>query len=190
MFRERLPSWELHRSNFRGRSQDSEEAMEQQQSETDSVATAITEMGVTIREIASNTENAAANADRSYNGAQEGLNEVSATKERIRTLSEDLSQTSEEVASLSTLSENIGSVLDVIKAIAEQTNLLALNAAIEAARAGEQGAGALRLLLTRSDLWRCELDSRRKKSPRSLPRCRSKPIRWLSISGAVANKAT
>ena len=123
------------------RSQDSEEAMEQQQSETDSVATAITEMGVTIREIASNTENAAANADRSYNGAQEGLNEVSATKERIRTLSDDLSQTSEEVASLSTLSENIGSVLDVIKAIAEQTNLLALNAAIEAARAGEQGRG-------------------------------------------------
>lgn len=123
------------------RSQDSEEAMGQQQAETDSVATAITEMGVTIREIASNTESAAANADRSYNGAQQGLTEVSATKARIRTLSEDLSQTSEEVASLSSLSENIGSVLDVIKAIAEQTNLLALNAAIEAARAGEQGRG-------------------------------------------------
>ncbi|GAB3523584.1 methyl-accepting chemotaxis protein [Photobacterium alginatilyticum] len=126
---------------LQSRSQESEKAMEQQQSETDSVATAITEMGVTIREIASNTENAAANADQSYNGAQEGLNEVIATKERIRTLSDDLSQTSDEVASLSTLSENIGSVLDVIKAIAEQTNLLALNAAIEAARAGEQGRG-------------------------------------------------
>ncbi|WP_064602014.1 methyl-accepting chemotaxis protein [Photobacterium sp. J15] len=123
------------------RSHESEEAMGKQQAETDSVATAITEMGVTIREIASNTENAAANADRSHNGAQEGLGEVTATKERIRSLSDELSETSEEVASLSTLSGNIGSVLDVIKDIAEQTNLLALNAAIEAARAGEQGRG-------------------------------------------------
>lgn len=123
------------------RSQDSEQAMLQQQDETDSVATAITEMGVTIRDIAANTETAAANADNCYRGAEAGLAEVSATKQQIGVLSQDLSQASDEVASLSTLSDNIGSVLDVIKAIAEQTNLLALNAAIEAARAGEQGRG-------------------------------------------------
>ena len=40
-------------------------------------------------------------------------------------------------------SENIGSILGVIRGIADQTNLLALNAAIEAARAGEPGAIAV-----------------------------------------------
>ena len=123
------------------RSVDSETAMSRQQAETDAVATAVTEMGSTIREIANNTESAATNADNSHHGAQEGLTEVSATKERIRVLSDDLSKTSHEIANLSSLSDNIGTVLDVIRSIAEQTNLLALNAAIEAARAGEQGRG-------------------------------------------------
>jgi methyl-accepting chemotaxis protein len=45
------------------------------------------------------------------------------------------------VQSLANQSQDIGKVLDVIRAIAEQTNLLALNAAIEAARAGESGRG-------------------------------------------------
>ena len=123
------------------RSNESEQALRQQQGETESVAAAVTEMGATIREIANNTETAAGNAERGYQGATEGLQEVADTKHKIGELSEDLAGTSEQVSNLSSLSENIGSVLDVIKDIAEQTNLLALNAAIEAARAGEQGRG-------------------------------------------------
>ena len=122
-------------------SQATEAALAQQQSETDSVATAITEMGETVKEVASTTEGAAVNAERSHQGAAAGLAEINSTKERISSLSNELAKTSEEIINLSGLSDNIGTVLDVIRGIAEQTNLLALNAAIEAARAGEQGRG-------------------------------------------------
>ena len=45
------------------------------------------------------------------------------------------------VISLSTASDRIAEVINLINDIAEQTNLLALNATIEAARAGEAGKG-------------------------------------------------
>ncbi|WP_119968408.1 methyl-accepting chemotaxis protein [Shewanella japonica] len=117
------------------------DGVSRQLSETDMVATAITEMGATIEEIASNTEQAALKANETNEHAQQGLVSVEQTIEKIQTLASQLSDSSEVVGELERDSETIGSVLDVIRGIAEQTNLLALNAAIEAARAGEQGRG-------------------------------------------------
>ena len=58
-----------------------------------------------------------------------------------RQITEQLAGAMEEAVGITWLgefSDNIGSILDVIRSIAEQTNLLALNAAIEAARRGRR----------------------------------------------------
>jgi methyl-accepting chemotaxis protein len=120
---------------------DTSHGMSQQQMESDMVATAVTEMGATIDEIASNTENTANKAEATNKNASEGMKEVEQTVARITSLSNELQQAAVVMAELEKDSSTIGSVLDVIRGIAEQTNLLALNAAIEAARAGEQGRG-------------------------------------------------
>ncbi|MBW8184233.1 methyl-accepting chemotaxis protein [Shewanella nanhaiensis] len=117
------------------------EGVAQQLNETDMVATAITEMGATIDEIAKNTELAAERAGNTHTNALEGQRGVEQTIEKIQSLAEQLNSSSKVVGELEKDSKTIGSVLDVIRGIAEQTNLLALNAAIEAARAGEQGRG-------------------------------------------------
>lgn len=59
----------------------------------------------------------------------------------IETMSESLNKSSESITKLKDNSNEIGSIVNIIKSITEQTNLLALNAAIEAARAGEYGKG-------------------------------------------------
>jgi len=112
-----------------------------QHQETRQVATAMTEMSATVKEIAGSAEGASAEARAANDHALSGQKKVDAVKQAIATMGDDVRNTAEVVTDLNTKSEEIGGVLDVIRGIAEQTNLLALNAAIEAARAGEQGRG-------------------------------------------------
>lgn len=120
---------------------DTSRGMQQQQTESDMVATAVTEMGATINEIAANTESTAGKAELANQNAQSGRQEVLQTVSRIQQLSDKLQDAVRIVQALEADTGTISSVMDVIRGIAEQTNLLALNAAIEAARAGEQGRG-------------------------------------------------
>ncbi|NQY47935.1 MAG: methyl-accepting chemotaxis protein [Colwellia sp.] len=112
-----------------------------QRLETDMVATAMNEMAMTAQEVAQNAANTATGAEEANQQALQGYEIVSNTVKGISELAAGIQTASDSIDKVSSDSQEIGRVLDVIKGIAEQTNLLALNAAIEAARAGEQGRG-------------------------------------------------
>lgn len=68
----------------------------------------------------------------------QSINELSVN---MSSLEELIEGSSHAISTLNSRTDDITSVVNLIKDIAEQTNLLALNAAIEAARAGEHGRG-------------------------------------------------
>lgn len=74
-------------------------------------------------------------------GTKIGMDSASKVISEVGGLTEEVNQASSVIIKLEEDSNNIGTVLVLIRDIAEQTNLLALNAAIEAARAGEHGRG-------------------------------------------------
>ncbi|RMG56832.1 MAG: methyl-accepting chemotaxis protein [Gammaproteobacteria bacterium] len=117
------------------------EGAEHQRSQTDQVATAITEMSATAQEVASNAEQAAHATSDAQQAALQGNDVVNEVVQSINRLAGEVDEAARVIRELEANSQEIGSILDVIRGIAEQTNLLALNAAIEAARAGEQGRG-------------------------------------------------
>ncbi len=120
---------------------DSTRGLQEQNNEIEQAATAVNQMTAAVEEVARNAVSTSDATRQSSQSAQLGQERVSETASAINALASDVQNTGELVQSLANQSQDIGKVLDVIRAIAEQTNLLALNAAIEAARAGESGRG-------------------------------------------------
>lgn len=115
--------------------------MQVQFREVDQVATAANEMSATAHDVANSASNAARAALDADSAAKDGVAIIERSARDISKLALEVSKAVTEVEALALSSDEIGSVLEVIRSIAEQTNLLALNAAIEAARAGESGRG-------------------------------------------------
>ncbi|MBC3246707.1 methyl-accepting chemotaxis protein [Pseudomonas lurida] len=112
-----------------------------QTSEAQHVAAAITQMAASVSEVsgyASAASKATILADAEVDSGHRLVGEVSVAIEELATI---LDEATHRVNQVSSDSEHIETVIEVINAIAAQTNLLALNAAIEAARAGEHGRG-------------------------------------------------
>lgn len=116
-------------------------AANEQLQQTEQVASAVTEMSATAEEVNRQSAEASVSANNATNQAGAATKIVGDTLTQIQTLADEIMRSTDVINQLSENSDNIASMLAVIKGIAEQTNLLALNAAIEAARAGEQGRG-------------------------------------------------
>jgi methyl-accepting chemotaxis protein len=119
----------------------SEKGVFQQQDETTHLAAAMNEMSTTVQEVARNAAHAAEAAEQADEETSQSRDVVTRTKEGINLLANEVEKAAQVIHQLGSDSDNIGTIVDVIRDIADQTNLLALNAAIEAARAGEQGRG-------------------------------------------------
>ncbi|WP_394131506.1 methyl-accepting chemotaxis protein [Shewanella maritima] len=110
-------------------------------SASETIVSAVHEMSASSKEMADIATISADEAVTSTEMAITGIKVVGDSSSSIAALSKQMDKALISSKDLQKSSEDIASVLDVIRSIAEQTNLLALNAAIEAARAGEQGRG-------------------------------------------------
>ncbi len=101
-------------------------SLDQQQEALELVVSAVDQMAATVQEIASS-----AAAREAFATVQDSLQRMIGQQNQLLA---GLREADRVVQHLAGDSQQIGSVLAVIRAIAEQTNLLALNAAIEAGR--------------------------------------------------------
>jgi methyl-accepting chemotaxis protein len=119
----------------------STEGLDLQNAELQQAATAVNEMTVAVEDVAQNALSTSDASRESNELASRSFEEMKLTIAQTRKMATEMKTSAELVQELATQANNIGQVLDVIRAVAEQTNLLALNAAIEAARAGDAGRG-------------------------------------------------
>lgn len=105
------------------------------------MASAVEEMTVSIDRVSQLSQEARTMAQSSGEISDSGAAVIGSAIQEMGSIAATVRESSGAVAQLGDQSQQIASIVNVIREIADQTNLLALNAAIEAARAGEQGRG-------------------------------------------------
>ncbi|MGF1731733.1 methyl-accepting chemotaxis protein [Photobacterium kasasachensis] len=116
-------------------------ALKQQSSELTNIATAISQLECSIKEIVASTTESESEAEQANRLALQGVEIIERSTFGLRSLDQQFIVNEQRMAELGNHVNKITEVVELISSIADNTNLLALNAAIEAARAGEQGRG-------------------------------------------------
>ncbi|WP_227396891.1 methyl-accepting chemotaxis protein [Jeotgalibacillus aurantiacus] len=114
---------------------------EEQVQAADQSVNALADVTGGIQTIAASSEVIENYSAESLRHANEGGTLVEKTVHNMESIHQSVGESDKAIQGLSARTNEIGSILEVIRGIADQTNLLALNAAIEAARAGEHGKG-------------------------------------------------
>ncbi|MDG6778500.1 methyl-accepting chemotaxis protein [Thiomicrorhabdus sp. zzn3] len=114
---------------------------QQQLASSRQLSDAMVDMTTKAKSVEDHSHNTSRATQQASSRVKEGGDLVTGTAKEIQKLSDGMQAMTEAVSQLRDDSEQIGTVVNVIREIAEQTNLLSLNAAIEAARAGEHGRG-------------------------------------------------
>ena len=105
------------------------------------IAATMEQMTVSIDQVAEHASEAHSSSLENGNLSSKGSEVILQVVSDMRSIADTVNQSSVIIQDLGRQSDEIYSIVQVIREIADQTNLLALNAAIEAARAGEQGRG-------------------------------------------------
>jgi PAS domain S-box-containing protein len=114
---------------------------EMQAEAASSMAASVEQLSVSIDQVEEHAREARNVTQASSTQSTEGGRIIHEAAAEMRLIADAVKNTAGTIKELEGYSDQISSIVQVIKDIADQTNLLALNAAIEAARAGEQGRG-------------------------------------------------